>query len=68
MVNPRDAEEIARALTRVLDDAALCDELRAKSRARAAQFSWERTAQETLEVYRVALNNHDIVDGFSLNF
>jgi glycosyltransferase involved in cell wall biosynthesis len=26
-------------------------ELRAKSLARAAQFSWERTARETLRVY-----------------
>ncbi len=52
LVNPRDAEDIARALTRVLDDAALRDELRAKSLARAAQFSWEHTARETLDVYR----------------
>ncbi|MCI0478329.1 MAG: glycosyltransferase family 4 protein, partial [Anaerolineales bacterium] len=50
MVNPRDADEIARALARVLDDAALRDDLRAKSLARAAQFSWERAARETMEV------------------
>ncbi|MBM3129723.1 MAG: glycosyltransferase family 4 protein [Chloroflexi bacterium] len=52
MVNPCDAEEMTRAIARVLDDAALRDELRAKSLARAAQFSWERAARETLEVYR----------------
>jgi glycosyltransferase involved in cell wall biosynthesis len=52
LVNPRDAEDIARAITHVLDDAALRDELRAKSLARAAQFSWERTAEMTLAVYR----------------
>jgi len=52
LVNPRDAEDIARAITHVLDDAALRDELRAKSLARAAQFSWERAAEMTLAVYR----------------
>lgn len=52
MVNPRDTEEIARAITRVLDDAALRDGLRAKSLTRAAQFSWERAARETMQVYR----------------
>jgi alpha-1,3-rhamnosyl/mannosyltransferase len=52
LVNPRDADDIVRALTRVLDDAALRDALRAKSLARAAQFSWERAAQETLDIYR----------------
>ena len=52
LVNPRDADDIVRALTRVLDDAALRDALRAKSLARAAQFSWERAAEMTLAVYR----------------
>lgn len=51
LVNPRDVGEIAVAMERVLCDAALRDELRAKSLARAAQFSWERTARETLRVY-----------------
>ena len=52
LVNPRDVEEIAQAIARVLAEAALHDELCAKSLARAAQFSWERAARETLEVYR----------------
>ena len=54
LVNPRDGTALAQAIARVLDDAALRDELRAKSLARAAQFSWERTARETLQVYRAA--------------
>ncbi len=52
LINPRNPEEIATAITRVLSDTALRDELRGKSLARAAQFSWERTARETLQVYR----------------
>ncbi|MBI5032963.1 MAG: glycosyltransferase family 4 protein [Chloroflexi bacterium] len=51
-VNPRDVNEIAAAITRVLNDATLRDELCAKSLARAAQFSWERTARETLSIYQ----------------
>jgi alpha-1,3-rhamnosyl/mannosyltransferase len=51
-VNPRDATEIANAITHVLDDAGLRDRLRERGLARAAQFSWEHTARETLQVYR----------------
>jgi len=51
LVNPRAADELAAAITRVLSDAALRDELRAKSLARAARFSWERCARATLQVY-----------------
>ncbi len=50
--NPRAVDEIAGAITRVLSDATSRGELRAKSLARAAQFSWERTARETLRVYK----------------
>ena len=59
LVNPRDVEEIAQASARVLADAALHDELRAKSLARAAQFSWERAAKETLQVYWAAQHDHE---------
>ncbi|MDE3088147.1 MAG: glycosyltransferase family 4 protein [Chloroflexota bacterium] len=52
LVNPRDVGEIAAAVERVLTDAALRAELGAKSIARAAQFTWERAARATLEVYR----------------
>ncbi len=52
LVNPRDPEEIAQAISRLLADAARRDELRAKGFARAARFSWDQTARETLSVYR----------------
>lgn len=51
LVNPRDVGEIAGTIQRVLSDAALRDELRAKGIARAAQFTWERAAREALRVY-----------------
>ncbi len=56
LFNPRDDAALAQLLARVLDDAALRDELRAKSRARARNFSWERTARETLAVYRKVIS------------
>jgi glycosyltransferase involved in cell wall biosynthesis len=55
LVNPRDVNELADAMCRVLTDRALHDELAHKGRARSKLFTWERTARETLAVYeRVA--------------
>lgn len=52
MVDPRDTEAIAAGLRRVLTDRELAEELRRRGQARARQFTWERTARETLAVYR----------------
>ena len=48
-VPPYDAEAWARAMDRV-SDAAVRDDLISKGRQRAAQFTWERAAQETWRV------------------
>jgi glycosyltransferase involved in cell wall biosynthesis len=45
---------LAEALEQLLTDPALRERLRQAGLVRAAQFSWERTARETLEVYRTA--------------
>jgi len=50
-VDPRDAEALAGALARVLGDAELRAELAGRGIARAAAFSWERTARITRDVY-----------------
>lgn len=52
LVNPRDSEEIAVAMHRLLTDDALHAELCEKGLQRARTFSWEKAAQRTLEVYR----------------
>jgi len=49
-----DAEALAEAMRRVLGDAALRERLRAAGFARAAQFTWARTAEITRAVYREA--------------
>jgi glycosyltransferase involved in cell wall biosynthesis len=54
LVEPRDAEGLARALARVLADRALRDDLVRRGRALAARHSWERTALRTREVLRTA--------------
>ena len=55
LVDPYDVDAIARAMRRVLQDPALAAELKARGLAQAAQFTWERTARETLGVYQKAL-------------
>jgi glycosyltransferase involved in cell wall biosynthesis len=56
LVEPDDAESIADALFRALTDDVLRGTLRERGLARAAQFSWERTAQATLDLYRQVLS------------
>jgi len=50
--DPLDVTEMAAKIEEVLHNEALREEMREKGLRQAAKFSWERTAQETLEVYR----------------
>jgi alpha-1,3-rhamnosyl/mannosyltransferase len=52
LFNPLDTDSISNALSTVLEDGGLQARLREKGFERAAHFSWERTARETLHVYR----------------
>ncbi len=52
LVNPLDGGAIAQGLRRLLADPGLRTELRARGLERAATFSWDRAARETLQVYR----------------
>jgi glycosyltransferase involved in cell wall biosynthesis len=52
--DPSSKSELVDRLRRVLDDEPLRQELRRRSLERAATFSWERSAQETLQVFRDA--------------
>lgn len=48
-------DEFSAAMTTVLHDASLQDDLRARGRERARYFSWQRCASETLAVYQQLL-------------
>ena len=57
--DPLSTREIADTLTHVLSSTDLRQDLVQRGRQRASQFSWERAASSTLEVYRTtALSAH----------
>ncbi len=56
-VDPGDIEDIAAQMERVAHDEALRVTLKEKGLERAEKFSYERTARETLELYRKVYQN-----------
>jgi glycosyltransferase involved in cell wall biosynthesis len=54
LVDPQDTAAIGAALTRILTEPGLAEQLRARGRVQAARFTWERTARETLALLRDA--------------
>jgi glycosyltransferase involved in cell wall biosynthesis len=52
LVNPENVFEIARGIKEVLVDRDLRQQLICRGREHAARYSWNRTAQEVLEIYR----------------
>jgi glycosyltransferase involved in cell wall biosynthesis len=51
LFDPRDRQEIAASVRRLLADSSLRERLRALGLARAEAFTWERTARLTLDSY-----------------
>lgn len=56
LVDPRDVDVIAESLRRVLEDRIFAADLGQKGVQRAAGFTWKRTAEQTIDVYRRVLN------------
>ena len=52
LFDPHERGRLADELSRVLASPELRDELRSRGLARAREFSWDRTAVETMAVYR----------------
>jgi glycosyltransferase involved in cell wall biosynthesis len=52
LVEPLDVEGWVEALERVLLDDGVSDRLREEGPRRAAEFSWERAARDTVGLYR----------------
>ena len=55
LVDPHDTTAIARQLEQLLTDSVAVKDLSERGLARAQEFSWEKTARATLDVYRAAL-------------
>ncbi|MBM4438119.1 MAG: glycosyltransferase family 4 protein, partial [Actinobacteria bacterium] len=58
LADPQDPAALAEALTAIIDSPDLAGSLRAKGRRRRRDFSWRRSAQAMLEVYREAASGH----------
>jgi glycosyltransferase involved in cell wall biosynthesis len=58
LVPPDDPAALAAAIERLVADPALRASLAGRGRDRAATFTWERTARETLAVYRAVAEGH----------
>ncbi|MDX8151676.1 glycosyltransferase family 1 protein [Patulibacter brassicae] len=54
--DPADGRAVRDAIARLLDEPALREDLARRGRARAATFSWERTAAQTADAYHRALD------------
>jgi alpha-1,3-rhamnosyl/mannosyltransferase len=52
LVNPLELESIAAGITRALQDDDWCHHAVAAGLRVAAGYSWDKTAQQTVEVYR----------------
>ena len=53
--NPLDVHDIARSIDEILTNTELRNKLIRRGRQRAKEFSWQRMAQETYDVYKRAL-------------
>lgn len=56
LCDPTDASSIGAALAKVLRDPELAEDLRRVGFRRAREFTWQRTARETVACYREALS------------
>jgi glycosyltransferase involved in cell wall biosynthesis len=54
-VDPRDPSDIAAGATTAVESPAVRQDLIERGLARARQFTWRRTAEETLKVYEELL-------------
>lgn len=57
LVDPMDPSAIEHAIHRILDDPEYAESLAEAGRRRAEEFTWKRTAEETVEVYRDLLDD-----------
>ena len=59
LVDPMDPESIATEIERLLDDAAVAASCVTRGFVRAARYTWDRTAADTLDAYASALSRRE---------
>jgi glycosyltransferase involved in cell wall biosynthesis len=57
LINPRDGEELKKALLSLLNDEKLRKELINRGFEQVRKFSWRKTAEDTLAIYENALTH-----------
>ena len=57
LVDPHDVSALAGAMTRLLEDEHLCEDLRQKGYQRAQQYTWAMSARKMLTIYKKLYNN-----------
>jgi len=55
LVDPTDEDALAQVMLNVMSQPELCAELKRRSLAQAARFSWRRCAADTLKIYQEAV-------------
>ena len=60
LANPADERDIVRAIGKLWNDKKLADELVKKGYERIKDFSWEKTAEETLKIYEKIFQTYKI--------
>jgi len=55
LVDPLSISDMGKAIMKLLDDSSLRSSMQEKGIQRAKQFTWERAAQETLQIYQEIL-------------
>lgn len=55
--DPKDVDSLIAVLMEILENAELRNELKKKGIAREALFSWEKTAEKTLKIYKKAIKS-----------
>ena len=52
LVDPKDQDQLCQAMLNILNDEVLRETLKQKGLERSKQFSWEKCANETVEIYK----------------
>lgn len=57
MIDPHQEDQLCQAISNVLNDSQLRLEMSRKSLQRASQFSWKNCAEQTAQLYQIAVNH-----------